>query len=95
VSGHGTVWSFVVAHAPLLPAYAGDAPYPVITVMLGERPDRCMVENLVTRPRADINSIDPATIQIGEPVRIVFASVERPEGGQFWWPQWVRHGNPN
>ena len=34
-SGRGTVWSFVVPHPPLLPAYAEQAPYNVIVVALG------------------------------------------------------------
>ena len=46
MSGEGRIWSFVVAHPPLLPAYAELAPYPV------------------------------ATIEIGDPVHVVFAQVE-------------------
>jgi uncharacterized OB-fold protein len=38
VSGQGTIWSFVVAHPPLLPAYAPFAPFPVNTVTLTEDP---------------------------------------------------------
>src|SRR5580704_6946764 len=34
MSGRGSVWSFVVAHPPLLPAYAPFAPFAVITVTL-------------------------------------------------------------
>ncbi len=73
VSGTGTIWSFVVCHPPLLPAYAPFAPYPVITVTLDEGPALRMVGNLVTGPDGAINGIDPATIVIGEPVRAVFS----------------------
>ena len=38
VSGRGTVWSFVVPHPPLLPAYAAVAPYNVIIVALDDDP---------------------------------------------------------
>ena len=74
VSGRGTIWSFVVAHPPLLPAYAPFAPYPVITVTLDEEPQLRMVGNLVTGPGGAINEIDPATIVIGEPVQVVFSA---------------------
>src|SRR5580698_7163231 len=51
VSGQGTIWSFVVAHPPLLPAYAPFAPYPVITVTLAEGEELRMVGNFVTGPQ--------------------------------------------
>lgn len=35
-SGRGRVWSWVVAHPPLLPFFAGRAPYPVAVVELDE-----------------------------------------------------------
>jgi uncharacterized protein len=35
-----------------------------------------MVGNLVEAPDDAINEIDPATIQIGEPVRVIFQRVE-------------------
>ena len=38
MSGRGTVWSFVVPHPPLLPAYAAVAPYNVVVVSLDEDP---------------------------------------------------------
>ena len=38
MSGRGTIWSFVVPHPPLLPAYAELAPYNVIAVALDEDP---------------------------------------------------------
>jgi uncharacterized OB-fold protein len=50
VSGMGTIWSYVVAHPPLLPAYAPFAPFPVITVTLDEDPQLRLVGNLVTGP---------------------------------------------
>src|SRR4029077_1441482 len=63
LSGRGTIWSFVVAHPPLLPAYQELAPYNVIVVTLDEDPGLRMVGNLVARPDAPINEIDPQTIK--------------------------------
>jgi uncharacterized OB-fold protein len=84
-SGRGRVWSFIVPHPPLLPAYNDVAPYNAIVVALEEEPEVRFVGNLVASADAPINSIDPATIQIGEPVRVVFQHVE---GVNF--PRWVR-----
>ncbi len=89
-SGTGTIWSFVVCHPPLLPAYAPFAPYPVITVTLDEGPALRMVGNLVTGPDGAINGIDPATIVIGEPVRAVFSGRRGPDGTEVFLPVWVR-----
>jgi len=90
VSGRGTIWSFVVCHPPLLPAYAPFAPYPVVTVTLNEGPALRMVGNLLAHPDAPINSVDPSTIVIGEPVGVVFTRRQRPEGGQVVLPDWMR-----
>jgi uncharacterized OB-fold protein len=87
LSGRGTIWSFVVAHPPLLPAYQELAPYNVIVVTLDEDPSLRMVGNLVARPDGPINEIDPKTIQIGEPVKVVFQQVE-----EVFLPRWIRAG---
>jgi uncharacterized OB-fold protein len=84
-SGRASVWSFVVAHPPLLPAYAELAPYNVIVVALDEDPTIRMVGNLVTRADGAINEVDPETIRVGESVRVVFATVE-----DVALPRWVR-----
>lgn len=90
VSGRGTIWSFVVVHPPVLAAYAPFVPFPVVTVTLAEQSNLRMVGNLVTGPGAEINSVDPATIAIGEPVRVVFTPRPGPEGTDMFLPQWVR-----
>jgi len=87
LSGRGTIWSFVVAHPPLLPAYQELAPYNVIVVTLDEDPSLRMVGNLVARPDGPINEIDPKTIKIGEPVKVVFQQVE-----EVSLPRWMRTG---
>jgi uncharacterized OB-fold protein len=84
-SGRGTIWSYVVPHPPLLPAYAALAPYNAIVVALEEDPTIRFVGNLVTGPGGAIDEIDPATIVIGEPVAVVFAHVD-----DVALPRWVR-----
>jgi uncharacterized OB-fold protein len=85
LSGRGKVWSFVVPHPPLLPAYTPLAPYNVIAVELDEDPSLRLVGNLVKSANGPINELDPHSIKIGEPVRVVFAKVE-----DAWLPRWVR-----
>jgi uncharacterized OB-fold protein len=84
-SGRGTVWSFIVPHPPLLPAFAEVAPYNAIVVALEEDPSIRFVGNLVTSAHGAINEIDPASIRIGEPVEVVFAPVD-----DVALPRWVR-----
>jgi uncharacterized OB-fold protein len=85
MSGRGTIWSFIVPHPPLLPAYQELAPYNVIVVALEEDPTIRFVGNLVTGPDGEINEIDPAAITIGDPVQVVFHRVE-----DVVLPRWVR-----
>jgi uncharacterized OB-fold protein len=87
VSGKAKIWSFIVPHPPLLPAFQELAPYAVITVELDEEPGLRMVGNLVTSEDGAINEIDPATIEIGEAVEVVFSKVE-----DVHIPRWVRVG---
>ena len=84
-SGRGSIWSFVVPHPPLLPAYAELAPYNVILVSLEEDPNIRFVGNLVASADAPLGGIDPATIRIGEEVEVVFA-----REGDVRLPRWVR-----
>jgi uncharacterized protein len=84
-SGRGRVWSFVVPHPPLLPAYAEVAPYNVILVELEDEPSIRFVGNLVASTDAPLNGVDPASIRIGEPVRVVFTQIE-----DVALPRWVR-----
>jgi uncharacterized OB-fold protein len=85
LSGRGTIWSFVVVHPPLLPAYQSLAPYNVVTVALADDPTLRLVGNLVARPDGPINEIDPSTIRIDESVRVVFQQVE-----DVHLPRWMR-----
>jgi uncharacterized OB-fold protein len=85
MSGQATVWSYVVVHPPLLPAYAELAPYNVVVVALDDDPTIRFVGNLVDSPDAAINSVDPATIAIGTPVEVVFQPVD-----DVTFPRWTR-----
>jgi uncharacterized OB-fold protein len=84
-TGRGRVWSFIVPHPPLLPAVAEVAPYNSIIVELDDDPGIRFVGNLVAGADGPINEIDPATITIGEPVRVVFHQIE-----DVTLPRWVR-----
>lgn len=84
-SGRGTIWSFVIPHPPLLPAYAELAPYNAVVVALEEDPTIRFVGNLVTDADAPINSVDPATIAVDAPVEVVFQTVD-----DVALPRWVR-----
>jgi uncharacterized OB-fold protein len=79
------VWSFIVSHPPLLPAYAAVAPYNSIVVELEEDPTIRFAGNLVASADGAIDEIDPATITIGEPVRVVFHEID-----DVTLPRWVR-----
>ena len=84
-SGRGRIWSFIVPHPPLLPAFGEVAPYNTIVVELDEDPLIRFVGNLVASADGPINEIDPATITIGEPVRVVFHRIE-----DVTLPRWTR-----
>jgi hypothetical protein len=84
-SGRARIWSFIVPHPPLLPAFAEVAPYNAIIVELEEDPLIRFAGNLVVSADGEINEIDPATITIGEPVRVVFHRID-----DVSLPRWVR-----
>ena len=84
-SGKGKVWSFVVPHPPLLPAFGGVAPYNAVIVELDEDPAIRFAGNVVESAEGEINETDPHSIKIGEPVRVVFHQIE-----DVFLPRWVR-----
>jgi hypothetical protein len=85
VSGRGTIWSFAVPHPPLLPWYAERAPYNVILVALEEDPTLRMIGNLVASETGGIDEVDPASIEIGARVRVVFQRVD----DELVLPRWL------
>ena len=84
-SGRGRVWSFIVPHPPLLPAFAEVAPYNAIIVELEEDPSIRFAGNLVASADGAINEVDPTTIEIGQPVHVVFHQID-----DVFLPRWVR-----
>jgi uncharacterized OB-fold protein len=71
----GTVWSFAVAHPPLLPAYAELAPYVVAVVTLDVDASIRMVGPIVAGDDAPMGSVPGADVAIGAPVRATFRDV--------------------
>jgi len=86
VSGRGTIWSFVVPHPPLLPAWAALAPYVVVAVAIEEEPTVRLVGNLVAREGGPLDELGPEDVAIGAPVRVVFERFS-PE---IALPRWIR-----
>ena len=78
VSGRGTVYSWVVAHPPLLPAFVDLAPLVVLLVELEEGDDLRIVGNLLGE--------GPEDIAIGMPVEVAFQQVT----ADVVLPQWRR-----
>ncbi|GAB7032873.1 OB-fold domain-containing protein [Streptomyces sp. NPDC021749] len=85
MSGRGRIWSYVVPHPPLLPAYADLPGYNAVVVELAEAPRIRLVGNLVTAADAPLNSVAPERLRIGAPVKAVFHTP--PEGMTV--PRWV------
>lgn len=85
VPGTGTIWSYVVPHPPLLPYFAESAPYNVIVVALDADPTIRLTGNLLAQEGGGIGDVDPATIEIGARVRVVFDTID-PE---WILPRWV------
>ncbi len=86
MSGGGTIYSFVVPHPPLLPQFNDLAPYNVILVTLDEDPTIRLIGNLVDQVGDKINAVDPSTIELDKPVRVVFEETS----DDIHMPRWGR-----
>ncbi|WP_405570532.1 Zn-ribbon domain-containing OB-fold protein [Streptomyces sp. NBC_01167] len=86
MSGRGRIWSYVIPHPPLLPAYAEQAPYNAVVVELLDAPRIRLVGNVVSAPDAPLNSVDPGRLRIGAGVRVAFASAV---GAGVRMPRWL------
>lgn len=71
-SGRGRIWSYVVAHPPLLPGYAELAPYDVVLVELADAPGIRLVGNLVGGQDGRLGEVPRERLRIGAPVRVCF-----------------------
>ena len=78
VSGRGSVYSRVICHPPVLPAFAERAPYAVVLVELAEDPRLRMLGNLL--------DCAPEDVEIGMPVRVDFQQLT----DEITLPQWRR-----
>ena len=85
MSGRGTLYSFVVPHPPLLAQFNDLAPYNVVLVTLEEDPTIRLVGNLVNRADDPINAVDSGTIELDQPVRVVFEKIN----DEIHMPRWV------
>jgi len=75
VSGRGTVFSYVIAHPPLLAAFMDRAPLPIVLVELDEDPQLRLVGNL---------DGDVSALRIGARVEVVFEAA----APDVTLPQW-------
>ncbi|MEY2452457.1 MAG: uncharacterized protein QOD92_2031 [Acidimicrobiaceae bacterium] len=85
MSGRARVWSVVIPHPPLLPAYGEQAPYNVVVVELEDDPSIRFVGNVIAQAGAPLNSIEPHSVAIGDEVEVVFSQV----ADDVWLPHWV------
>src|SRR5512139_3489725 len=54
MSGTGTIYSWIVVHPPVLPAFAADAPYAVVLVQLDDDPTLRLVGTVADVPHAEL-----------------------------------------
>ncbi|MEN3586198.1 OB-fold domain-containing protein [Streptomyces sp. ZYX-F-203] len=83
MSGRGRIWSYVVAHPPLPPAYAALAPYHVVVVELADDPRIRLVGDLAGPSGGDLAPPSPGDVAIGTRVRAIFTE----EGMPRWTPE--------
>jgi uncharacterized OB-fold protein len=76
VSGRGTIYSRVVCHPPVLPAFAPRVPYAVVLVELDEDPGLRLVGNVLGSPAE--------AVRIGQRVEVTFEDVS----DEIALPQW-------
>jgi uncharacterized OB-fold protein/acyl dehydratase len=71
-SGKGTVFSFVVHHAPKVPGRT--LPFVIALVELDEG----------VRMLGELRNVDPATVEIGMPVRVTYIDFPEGDSGPAW-----------
>ncbi|MCH7709633.1 MAG: hypothetical protein E2O66_11075 [Deltaproteobacteria bacterium] len=76
VSGRGLIFSKVVCHPPVLPAFQDRVPYAVVLVELEEDPNLRLVGNVLDVP--------PDRVRIGSPVHVAFQEISE----EITLPQW-------
>jgi uncharacterized protein len=79
--GEGRVESVAVVVQPVHPLLADRVPYAIVLVSVADAPGILVAGNVVGR--------EPDSVEIGDPVRVVFAEVTDPRtGDQLKIPQW-------
>jgi uncharacterized OB-fold protein len=76
MSGAGTLYSFVICHPPVLPAFQANAPYAVALVELVEDPGLRIIGGVLGAP--------PESLRIGQKLQVAFEEIA--EGVVL--PQW-------
>ena len=76
--GTGTIYSWIVVHPPVLPAFAHEAPYAVVLVQLDDDP--------VLRLVGQVLDIPPDELAAGLEVQVVFDDVT----DEITLPKWRR-----
>jgi len=86
LSGRGTVFSWVICHGPVLPAFRERVPFPVVLVELADDPSLRMLGNLVepTSPGGALRDVSPGVLRVGLPVEVCFEDVT----ADLALPQW-------
>jgi len=79
MSGRGTVYSWIVAHKPVMPAFAGLVPMVVVLVELEEDPELRLVGNIRGCRNEDV--------RIGLPVEVLFEDVGEDVVLPLWRPR--------
>jgi uncharacterized OB-fold protein len=67
MSGEGAIFSFVICHPPVLPAFADRVPFAVALVELAEDPGLRMVGGVLDAP--------PESLRIGQRVQVAFEEI--------------------
>ena len=80
MSGTGTIYSWVVIHPPVLPAFADEAPDAVVLVQLDDAPTLRLVGTVSDIPHAELAA--------GLPVEVWFDDVTE----EITLPRWRRKG---
>lgn len=75
LSGRGQLWSYCVAHPPLLPAFEKDAPYNVAVIQLDEAPTLRIFGRVVDGSETVHQLADPGRLEIGVRLRVIFEKV--------------------
>jgi hypothetical protein len=86
VDGRGTIWSFIVAHPPLIGQFAELTPYVSAVVELDAAPGTRLVGAVVATAGAPIGSVPADQVQIGAPVDI---DLSNPDDADYVVPRWV------